>query len=170
VALGVFDGKFMAAVRSALERANNDGSCFLSAGVNCLDVVDHDVGAAGFNSVQIVGRFEPVGVLVVFLGAEHDHAAVEGKLSVADGVIGARVNGMGREPEHAAKPINSGQGVAVAECGDDSGPGVFHETSYCGNLSTFLRMTGGRRLVLEISELALEIQELALEISPIITA
>jgi hypothetical protein len=31
-------------------------------------------------------------------------------------------------------------------------------------------MTGGRRLVLEISELALEIQELALEISPIITA
>jgi len=31
-------------------------------------------------------------------------------------------------------------------------------------------MTGGRRLVLEISELALEIQELALEILPIITA
>ena len=44
---------------------------------------------------------------------------------MGDGVVGAEVDGVFLEAEGANEPVDGGQGVAVAETGDDSGAAGF---------------------------------------------
>jgi len=120
MAFGIFDGKFAAAVVRVLERANNLSTRCYGAGVDCFDVRYDDVDAAGFNAAQLIRRLEFVAVFVVFRGPEHDHAAVEGELSVADGSVFFLVDGVAGEADNAAEPFDGCVCVAVAQSGDDS--------------------------------------------------
>jgi len=71
-------------------------------------------------------------MFVVFGGAEHDHAAVERELGMADASVRALVDGVALKSEDVAEPIDGGGGIAVAQGGDDSGFVVCgHEELLC---------------------------------------
>jgi hypothetical protein len=55
--------------------------------------------------IQLIRRFESVAVFVVFGGAEHDHAAVEGELGVADGSVGIPRRRRGGEADDTGRAI-----------------------------------------------------------------
>ena len=119
MAFGVLQAEFAASVGGILEGADDRGSGGYGAGMDRIGVGDHDVDAAGFDAAELGRGFEAAAILVVFLRAEHDHAASEGEFGVADGSVFAFIDGMALEADDLAEPVDGGGRVAVAQAGDN---------------------------------------------------
>ncbi len=103
------------------------GAGGFGGGVDGVGVGDDEADAFGLAEADLVGLdHELAGFAAVVDGAEHDHAVAEGELGVHDGgVVGAEVDGLLFEAEGADEPVDGGEGVAVAEAGDDGGAAGF---------------------------------------------
>jgi hypothetical protein len=125
VAFEIAAGEVAATVVHVADVDDHLGSGGFCGGVDGVGVMDYDVGAMGFAEADFVGLdHELAGFAAVVDGADHDHAAAKGKLSVLDGfVVRAEVDGLLFESEGGDKPFDSRERVAVTEARDDSGVG-----------------------------------------------
>ena len=120
-------GEGAAAVVHVADVEDHLGAGGFGGGVDCVGVGDDEVDAFGFAEADLVGLDHEFAVFAAVVdGAEHDHAVAEGELGVHDGgVVGAEVDGLLFEAEGADEPVDGGEGVAVAEAGDDGGAAGF---------------------------------------------
>jgi len=99
------------------------GSSGFCGFIDGVGVSDYDVGSLGFAEADLIRLdHELAGFSSVVDGADHDHAAAKGKLSVHDSfVVGTEENGLFFEAEGGDEPFDSGERVTVPEARDDGG-------------------------------------------------
>ena len=127
VAFKVAAGEGAAAVVHIANIEDHLGSGGLGGGVDLVGVVDDEVDAFGLAQADLVGLdHEFAEFATVIDGTEHDHSVAEGKLGMHHGfVVRAEEDSLLFEAEGADQPIDSGEGVAVAQAGDDGGAASF---------------------------------------------
>jgi hypothetical protein len=127
VAFQVAAGEGAATIVHVADVEGHRGSGGLGGGVDGVGVADDEVDTLGLAKADFVGLdHELAGFAAVVDGAEHDHAVSEGELGVHDGdVVGAEVNGLLLKAEGGYEPIDGGDGVAIAQAGDDGGAAGF---------------------------------------------
>lgn len=127
MAFGVAASEGAAAVVHVADVENHGGASGSGCGVDGVGVGGDEIDAVGVAQADLVGLDHKLAEFSgVVYGAEHDHAVAEGELGVHDGlVVGAEVDGLLFEAEGADEPVDGGEGVAVAETGDDGGEAGF---------------------------------------------
>ncbi len=122
MALEVAAGEAAAAVVHVADVEDHLGPGGFGGGIGGVGVGDDEIDAFGFAVADLVGLHHELAVFgAVVDGAEHDHASAVGELSVGNGVVLAHVNGVFLEAEGAAQPVDGGDGVAIAETGNECG-------------------------------------------------
>ena len=126
VAFEVAAGEGAAAVVHVAMSSDDGRAGGFGGGVDGIGVGDDEVEAFGLAQIDLVGLNDVLAVFAAVIdGAEHDHAVAEGELGVGDGVVvGSDVDGIFLEAEGADEPVDGGEGIAVAEAGDEGGFGL----------------------------------------------
>ena len=135
---GVATGEGSAAVVHVADVEDHGGAGGFGGGVDGVCIGDNEVDAVSVAEVDLVGVGHELAELAAVVdGAEHDHAVAEGDLGVHDRfVVGAEVDGLLFEAEGSGEPVDGGEGIAVAEAGNDGGAAGFrlvrHSEFECG--------------------------------------